>query len=315
MDSLKELALKTLAVRNPVEAFAKRNPIYYERYKDETDEFGYSLKTFARWEPLFRFLYEEYFKVEIRGIENIPGDGRGILVGNHSGLLPLDGAMITMAMCNLHPRPRRVRYLSTDWFFSLPGLADWVSETGQVRATQDNARALLANEELVGIYPEGIRGVGKPFKERYRVLDFHPGFVQLAIATQTPLIPVATVGGDEIFPEFINFKSMATFLKMPFFPVTWSFPWLPAPLMFLPLPVKWMIHIHKPIHLDYPAERASDRKLVLHLAREVQYDIQRDLNRLLRERRSTLTGWDEESSSDQSDSSSKSASRPKPANN
>lgn len=85
--------------------------------------------------------------------------------------------------------------------------------------------------------------------------------------------------------------------------------------MFLPLPVKWMIHIHKPIHLDYPAERASDRKLVLHLARKVQYDIQRDLNRLLRERRSTLTGWDEESSSDQSDSTSKSASRPKPANN
>ncbi len=293
MNQLKEVSWKSLAMKDPVKAFANRCPLYYQRYVGKEDEFGYSLETFAKWEVLFRFLYEEYFHVEVRGIENVPAEGRAILVGNHSGLLPLDGAMISIAMCNLHPKPRRVRYLSTDWFFQLPGLSDWVKETGQVRATQENARKLLDMEEIVGIYPEGIRGVGKPFKERYRVLDFHPGYIQLAIATQSPLIAVATVGGDEIFPEFVNMHKIARFLKMPFFPVTLGFPWLPAPLMFMPLPVRWMINVHKPINLGYPAEKATDRKLVLKLAREVQYEIQRDLNKLLRERRSTLTGWDE----------------------
>jgi 1-acyl-sn-glycerol-3-phosphate acyltransferase len=251
------------------------------------------LETFARWEPIFRFCYEDYFKVDCRGIENIPENGRAILVGNHSGLLPLDGAMITIAMCNSHKSPRRVRYLVTDWFFTLPRrVGEWVSETGQVRATLENAQKLLDRDELVGVYPEGLRGVGKAFPERYRLLDFHPGFVQLAISTQTPIIPVATVGGDEIFPNFVNLKAVGRLLKMPFFPITPTFPWMPFPHMFIPLPVHWLINVHKPIDLGYPPEKANDRKLVLKIAREIQYDIQRDLNKLLRERKSLFTGWD-----------------------
>lgn len=283
-------SLTRLFTEDPLARLARGNPAFVKRYESAPDPFGFSLETYARWEPFFRFLYEDYFKVEVQGIENIPADGPGILVGNHSGLLPLDGAMISMAMTGQHRAPRRIRYLVTDWFFSLPGLADWVKETGQVRATLENARKLLEMGELVGIYPEGIRGVGKPFRERYRVLDFHPGFVQLALATGTPLIPVATLGGDEIYPEFTNLKSVANFLKMPFFPVTLTFPWLPFPLMLIPLPVRWMIHVHKPIKLDYPPEKASDRKLVLKLAREIQYEIQDDLNKMLRRRRFFFTG-------------------------
>ena len=116
--------------------------------------------------------------------------------------------------------------------------------------------------------------------------------MQLAIATQTPLIPIATIGGDEIFPNLANIKSLSQLLKMPFFPVTLVFPWLPFPLMFFPLPVRWLIHIHKPVDLGYPPEKASDRKLVLRIAREIQYDIQRKLNALLRERKNLFTGWD-----------------------
>lgn len=293
--------LKTLALTDPVAYLSKRVPSYVERYGGEKeDEWGYSLETYARWEPFFRFLLEDYFKVNIKGIENIPSDGKAILVGNHSGLLPLDGAMISIAMGNYHSSPRRVRYLVTDWFFSLPGVGSWIRETGQVRATLDNAQKLLADDELVGIYPEGIRGVGKPFKDRYRVLDFHPGFVQLAIETGTPLIPVATVGGDEIFPNFTNVKKIAQLLHMPFYPITLGFPWLPFPLMFFPLPVRWMIKIHKPIYLDYPKEKAKDRKLVLKIAREIQHQIQTDLNELLRKRKSMFTGWDEDGDSNSS---------------
>jgi len=286
--------LQALKSGDALKSLARRSPTYYSRYAGEQDEFGYKLETFAKWEPVFRFCFEDYFKVKVQGIENIPTEGKAILVGNHSGGLPLDGAMITIAMCNSHPSPRRIRYLVTDWFFSMPGVGKWIKEVGQVRATLENARTLLEGGELVGIYPEGIRGVGKTFRERYRLIDFHPGFVQLAIATQTPLIPIATVGGDEIFPNFVNAKSVARLLKMPFFPITLGLPWLPFPLMFIPLPVRWLINIHKPIDLGYPPEKASDRKLVLTLAREIQYGIQRDLNELLRERKSIFTGWDDQ---------------------
>lgn len=284
--------LQTLSSEKALKLLAKRSPTFYHRYAGQQDEFGFKLETWARWDPIFRFCFEDYFKVRIKGIENIPGEGGAILFGNHSGLLPLDGAMISMAMCHSHDSPRRVRYLATDWFFTVPGLGEWITETGQVRATLHNAQKLLNQRELVGIYPEGLRGVGKTFRERYRVHDFHPGFVQLAIETQTPLIPVATIGGDEIFPNFVNLKTIAQLVKMPFFPLTLTFPWVPFPLMFVPLPVKWLINIHKPINLGYPPDRARDRRLVLNIARELQYNIQRDLNHLLRKRRSIFTGWD-----------------------
>lgn len=269
----------------------QRIPSYYHRYVGQDDEFGFSLETFAKWEPFFRFFYEDYFKVDLRGLENIPDEGGAMLVGNHSGLLPIDAGMITMAMANTHKTPRRIRYLVTDWFFTLPGVKKWIIETGQVRASKENATKILRAKELVGVYPEGIRGVGKTLSERYRVLDFHPGFVQMAIAEQVPIIPVATVGGDEIFPNLVNLKTIAQLVRMPFFPVTWAFPFLPFPTNFVPLPVRWKINIHPAIKLDYPPEKANDRKLVLKLAREIQYQVQRDLNKSLRERKSTFTGW------------------------
>lgn len=284
--------LKTLASEAPLEALKRRNPIFYNRYAGLEDAFGYDLETFATWEPFFRFCYEDYFKVDIRGIENIPAEGRAIIVGNHSGLLPVDGAMMSVGMCNLHSSPRRIRYMTTDWFFHLFSIGEWMQKTGQVRATLETAHKLLSDEELVGIYPEGIRGVGKTLQERYRLIEFHPGFVKLAISSQSPIIPVATVGGDEIFPNFENLPAFARFLKTPFFPITPAFPWLPFPLWITPLPVRWLIRVHKPIFLEYPPERASDRKLVRRIAREIQYLIQRDLNRLFEERKSLFTGWD-----------------------
>lgn len=276
----------------PLESFARLHPSFYQLYADKEDSFGFKIETFVFWEHIFRFLFEDYFKVQVKGIENIPAQGRVMLVGNHSGLLPVDGAMMAVAICKQHPNPRRIRFLATDWFFQVPGLREWASEIGCVRATQENARHLLEEEEIVGIYPEGIRGIGKPFQERYRLHNFHPGFVKLALETQTPLVPVATVGGDEIYPTATHLVSLARLLRMPFFPLTPTFPWLPAPLMFTPLPVAWLIKIHKPIKLEYPPEKANDRKLVIRIAKEIQYQIQRDLNELLRERKSVFSGWD-----------------------
>jgi 1-acyl-sn-glycerol-3-phosphate acyltransferase len=285
---------ETLKLKTPKLSadFARRCPSYYSRYAGEQDKWGYDLDVFARWELVFRFLFEDYFKLTIRGLENIPNEGRAILVGNHSGLLPIDAAVLAVCAANYHPSPRRIRYLVTDWFFTVPGLREWIINTGQVRATLANAQELLKNEEIVGIYPEGLRGVGKTFRERYRVIDFHPGFVQLALETQTPLVPVATVGGDEIFPNVVNVRTIARLIGMPFFPTLVNFPWLPFPIYLFPLPVKWHINVGKPIKLDYPPEKAKDRKLVLKIAREIQYDIQRQLNEQLNERKSAFSGWE-----------------------
>lgn len=286
--------IQILKVESAAERLSRRHPSFFARYAGHVDEFGFKFETFAFWIELFRFLFEDYFKVTFQGIENLPAEGRALIVGNHSGLLPFDGAMLTVASINLHSCPRRVRFLATDWFFSVPGLREWTMETGQVRGTLENAKRLLELGEIVGIYPEGLRGVGKTYRERYRVYDFHPGFVQLAISTQTPITPIATVGGDEILPNFVNLKTIAQLLKMPFFPVTLAFPWLPFPLMFIPLPVRWLMKVHKPIDLGYPPERANDRKLVLRICKEIQHLVQKDINELLRERKSVFAGWDNE---------------------
>jgi 1-acyl-sn-glycerol-3-phosphate acyltransferase len=286
--------LEALITEAPLESLKRRRPDFCRRYEGKDDEFGFDLSWYAASDPIFRFCYEEYFKVDFRNLENIPGQGRAIVVGNHSGVLPVDGAMMSIGMCNMHSSPRPIRYLITDWFFHLPFFGEWMAKTGQVRGTLENAEKLLAKEELVGIFPEGVRGVGKPFRDRYRLIDFHPGFVKLAIATQSPIVPVATVGGDEIFPNFVNLRQIALFLKFPFFPITPAFPWMPFPFWLMPLPIRWVVNVHKPIDLGYPPERATDRKLVRRLAKEIQYQIQRDLNKLLKERKTVFTGWEPE---------------------
>jgi 1-acyl-sn-glycerol-3-phosphate acyltransferase len=286
--------LKAIATEDPLTALERRSPRFYERYAGKRDRYGFDLKTWATWEPFFRFLYEDYFKVRVEGIENIPNEGRCILVGNHSGTLPVDGGMMSIALVNEHPSPRRIRYLVSDWFYHLPFLGDWITEVGQVRGSLVNAQQLLNDEEIIGIYPEGVRGTGKEFRDRYRLVDFHPGFVKLAISTQTPLVPIATIGGDECYPNFANFRALAQFMRVPYFPITAAYPWLPFPWSIMPLPVRWIIKVHEPLKLDYPPEKANDKKLVRSIAKEIQYMIQKDLNILFEQRKTLFTGWDEE---------------------
>ncbi len=281
-------ALSTLLRSDPISYLKQDRPLYYEKYQKDDDKYGYSLRTLAHCEPFFQYCFEEYFKIQLTGIENIPSTGSGILVGNHSGMLPIDAVMMTMAMCKLHPNPRRVRYLITNFFLKVPGLSNWMQETGQVRATLENATNLINEGELIGIYPEGIRGVSKTFQHRYRLIDFNPGFVKLAITHQIPIIPISTIGGDEIFINVKNLNSVARLVKMPFFPVTQVFPWLPFPLMFLPLPIQWQIKIHEPIHLNIDPSQAHNRHLILKIAREIQYTIQKDLNELYAKRKSLI---------------------------
>lgn len=264
-------------------------------YGDQTDEYGFNCDALFKCEFFSRYLYEEYFQVQTIGIENIPDNKRAILIGNHSGVVPLDAFMTYTAFLNMHQNPRRIRFLVHNWLLSTPGVRDIIKGAGGVCATYKNAFKLLEQDELVFFYPEGPKGTGKPFSMRYRLDDFDPGFVKAAIETKSPIIPVTTVGGDEVFPLLANMKSIARIMGTPYWPVTLTHPWLPFTTSCMPLPVKLLIIIGKPIYLDYPASKCTDRQLRKDIARNIQYKIQRQLNQLLKIRKSPFSKWDLES--------------------
>jgi 1-acyl-sn-glycerol-3-phosphate acyltransferase len=278
---------------NPFVNLTKHRPEFDDRYRGEQDEFGFNLDTFCDWEPIFRFFYDDYFSVQTIGMENIPANGRAVLAGNHSGGLPIDAFMTSMAIYNLHPHPRRVRFLSLDCLRKLPLLGGVLTSMGAVPATFATAQKLLENDELVFFYPEGPRGTGKRFSMRYRLHNFDPGFIKAAILTGSPVIPVTVVGGDEIYPLLGDLPQIARLINVPYYPITPTFPWLPPPASFVPTPIRMLIKFGKPIHLDYPPERAHDHKLRIRLTREIQYQIQREINELLRLRHTPFTGWEE----------------------
>jgi len=271
---------------------AQLRPEFATQYKDLSDPYGFDLDKFAKWENFFRFFYQDYYHVQTIGIENIPAHGRAVLVGNHSGGLPIDALMTNCANYNLHPAPRRIRCLALDSLMKTPVIGEMIKSMGAVPATFSTAQQLLENGELVFFYPEGPRGTGKPYSQRYRVVDFDPGFAKAAIATSSPIIPITVLGADEIYPICTNVKLLARLLGMPYFPLTFNFPWLPLTTSCIPLPIKMLIVIGKPVYLNCSPDQMNDHVLRLEVAKRLQHSIQRQLNFFLSHRRSPIAGWD-----------------------
>ena len=238
--------------------------------------------------PIFRPLYEKWFRVEVNGIENIPAEGGALLVANHAGgLWALDAAMTAVAVHVEHPAGRYLRPLGADLLFSTPGVGSFARKTGSTLACNEDAERLLADGELVGVWPEGFKGIGKPFRERYKLQRFgRGGFVHAAIKSGVPIIPVSVVGAEEIHPVLGNAKVLARLFDLPYFPLTPTFPWL-GPLGLVPLPSKWYIEFGAPIHTEnIDAADADDPATVFDLADRVRETIQSTLYRLLIQRRS-----------------------------
>ena len=240
--------------------------------------------------PALRPFYEGWFRVEASGLENVPDDG-ALVVANHSGTLPWDALMTTVALRDRHPSGRHLRMLGADLVFQLPVMGSLARKAGHTLACGPDAERLLRGGELVGVWPEGFKGIGKPFRDRYKLQRFgRGGFVSAAVRTGMPIVPCSIVGAEEIYPKVADIRPLARLLGLPYFPVTPLFPHF-GPLGMLPLPSKWSIEFGEPIETaGYPEGAADDPMLVFNLSDQTRETIQQTLYRLLSQRKNVFLG-------------------------
>ena len=254
--------------------------------ESETDQFGFDEEFSTRLLiPLARAVYRNWFRVQMRGLEHVPGRGPALIVANHSGTLPLDAIMLQTGLHDEHPAHRNVRLLGADLVYQVPLLGRLARKGGHIRACPGNAQALLDAGKTVGVFPEGFKGIGKPFAERYRLQRFgRGGFAATAIKARVPIIPCAIVGAEEIYPMLGNAKTVADLFRLPYFPITPLFPWL-GPLGAVPLPSRWIIEFCPPVPTDdYERGAESDPAAVADLSGQVRGTVQRKLDDLVTER-------------------------------
>ncbi|MDC3961822.1 lysophospholipid acyltransferase family protein [Polyangium jinanense] len=259
---------------------------------EEVDEFGLDPAFEAKLLPVLDFMTKRYFRVEVEGVDHIPTEGRCLVVANHAGgPLPYDGAMLRAAVRRDHPAHRELRWLAEDFVYYLPFVGTFMNRLGAVRACQENAERLLNKGALVAVFPEGAKGIGKLYRDRYRLQRFgRGGFIRLCLRTRTPLVPCAIVGAEEANPMLYRFEYMTKTLGIPYFPITPTFPAL-GPLGLMPAPTKWRIRFGEPLTWsNYGPEAADDEILVGRLSERVRASIQSMLDRMLSERRSVWLG-------------------------
>ncbi|MFP5069451.1 lysophospholipid acyltransferase family protein [Pseudonocardia nantongensis] len=258
----------------------------------QVDDFGFDPELAgAALLPALRPLYRRWFRVETIGMHNVPDTGGALLVANHSGTLPLDAAMTTVAVHDDHPAHRHLRLLGADLMFRMPVSGSLARKSGATLACSPDAERLMSSGELVGVYPEGFKGIGKPFRDRYKLQRFgRGGFVSAALRTGVPIIPCSIVGAEEIYPKLGDIAPLARLFGAPYFPITPTFPML-GPAGLVPLPSKWYIEFGEPIRTDeHTAADAEDPMLVFNLTDQVRETIQHTLYRLLSQRRNVFLG-------------------------
>lgn len=243
----------------------------------EHDPFGTDWDTVRFSLALIAYLYRGYFRTEVHGIENVPA-GRAMLIGNHSGQIPLDGMVVITAMALDGKPPRFVRGMVERFIGTLPFLSIWFPRVGQVLGAPENARLLLEHDEAVIVFPEGARGISKPISQRYQLVDFGLGFMRLALETNTPIVPVAVIGAEEQLISVADIKPLARLLGLPAFPV------LPQLLLGFPfpLPTKYRIYFGEP--LTFTGDPDDDDSVIEEKVWVVRTTIQSMVNRALRER-------------------------------
>ena len=243
------------------------------------DAFGFDPKTARYVLATTSFLYRYYFRVQASGMESLP-PGRVLFIANHSGQIPLDGAMLGTALMLEAEPPRFPRAMVERWSAELPFFSVLFPRVGQVMGSPDNARRLLENDEAIVVFPEGSRGISKTFDQRYQLTEFGLGFMRLALETRTPIVPVSIIGAEEQYPSFANIRPLAKLFGMPAFPI------IPQAFvgMLLPLPVRYRIQFGEPLH--FQGDPDDDDAVIEQKVWVVKQTIQSMLHRGLKERQS-----------------------------
>ncbi len=283
-DSPNELAKRIAAV---AEFVRKRMTGDYT-----VDEFGFDQHlNDSVFLPLLRVPFNSWFRVEVSGIENLPETGAALVVANHAGVLPMDGLMLSVAVHDKHPAHRDLRLLAADMVFNMPMMGQAARKAGHTMACTSDAHRLLAAGELTAVFPEGYKGLGKHFKDRYKLQRFgRGGFVAAALRAKAPIVPCSIVGSEEIYPMLADVKLLARLLGLPYFPITPLFP-VAGPAGLVPLPSKWHIQFGEPIETaDYDDTAADDPMITFELTDQVRETIQQTLYQLLANRRNMFLG-------------------------
>jgi 1-acyl-sn-glycerol-3-phosphate acyltransferase len=241
--------------------------------------------------PLLRLFFKSWFRVEVSGIENLPHTGAALVVANHAGVLPFDGLMASVAVHDNHPAHRDLRLLAADMVFDLPVISQITRKAGHTMACPTDAHRLLASGKLTAVFPEGYKGLGKRFQDRYKLQRFgRGGFVAAALRAKAPIVPCSIVGSEEIYPMLTDVKLLARLFGLPYFPITPLFP-LAGPVGLVPLPSKWHIAFGEPIPTaHYASADADDPMVTFELTDQVRQTIQQTLYRLLAARSHTFFG-------------------------
>jgi 1-acyl-sn-glycerol-3-phosphate acyltransferase len=241
--------------------------------------------------PTLRPLAEQWFRMEVSGLEHLPESGGALIVANHAGVLPLDGLMLQVAVHDQHAAHRVVRLLAADLVFETPVIGGLARKAGHTLACPADAERLLRGGELAGVFPEGFKGIGKAYGDRYKLQRFgRGGFVSAAVRTGVPIIPCSIVGSEEIYPKLADLKPLARLLGLPYFPVTPLFPHLGL-LGMVPLPAKWYIEFGEPIGTGaYEPEAADDAMTMFEITDQVRETIQQTLYKRLAKRRNAFSG-------------------------
>lgn len=244
------------------------------------DRYGFSPRTLRAAAPAFLAIYRGWFRVRSHGHEHIPPTGPAILVANHGGLLPFDGAMAILDVLLHTDPPRLVRTIVDRWAGALPFVNVFFARVGQVVGTRENFSDLLEDGHVVLVFPEGMEGIRKTVTQRHRLQRFHVGFIEQALQQRAPIIPMAIVGSDDQAPILFDFSSLARRLGLPMLPITPTFPWL-GPLGLLPYPVPYRVVYGEPLnfHERFGPDGAEDPRLVRYLANQVRRAVQALIDR------------------------------------
>jgi 1-acyl-sn-glycerol-3-phosphate acyltransferase len=252
---------------------------HYARMGD--DPFGLDPEFTRYGAMLTGVMHRRYFRTEVHGIEHVP-PGRALLIANHSGQIPIDGLILALTLFFDANPPRLIRAMVEKWMQTLPFIAPLIARLGQVVGVPDNCQRLLERDELILAFPEGVRGIVKPYTRRYQLEDFGQGFMRLALATRSPIVPVAVIGAEEQYISVGNLEWAARAFGLPALPVV---PQLMVPGGVLPLPTKYRIYFGEP--LKFEGDPADERTVGEHVWL-VRQTVQRLLMHGLERRRSVF---------------------------